>query len=153
MKNNRNIMAAALASAAVLMMPAMHNLTPPPHAGALFPEIPELPAGQKDADHTAVSEPTRKLRQEPKAGGADERDARCLVREEIREEAMIGVFLCSPTNSQPFTNCCEVAICDHEPVCPRCKEEVYPGRDVSNHERRTKRWQMAYGKQKRGARS
>lgn len=30
MKNNRNIMAAALASAAALMMPAMHNLTPPP---------------------------------------------------------------------------------------------------------------------------
>lgn len=51
---------------------------------------------------------------------------------------MATVFLDSPTNSTLFTTCCEVAICDHEKVCPRCRQAVSP-------ETRTARWETAYG--------
>jgi len=51
---------------------------------------------------------------------------------------MSTVYLCSPTNSTMFTTCCEVAICDDEGSCPKCKEDVTPkGRNA--------RWEHAYG--------
>lgn len=62
---------------------------------------------------------------------------------------MIYVHLCSPTNSTIFTNCCRVAINDNQAACPSCKEEVYPGRDASDHQRSMNRWNWAYGKQRR----
>jgi len=62
---------------------------------------------------------------------------------------MRSVFLCSPTNSQMFTSCCETAICEDEACCPKCGDEVYPGKDVSNHQREKSRWFRAYGAQKR----
>lgn len=62
---------------------------------------------------------------------------------------MTTVFLCSPTNSTMFTSCCDVAICDDESFCPLCKSEVYPGVKCSDHERRVKRWEMAYGPTRR----
>lgn len=65
---------------------------------------------------------------------------------------MKSVFLCSPTNSTMFTTCCEVAICDYESHCPSCGEEVYPGVDATEHERRVKRWEEAYGPHRRSAR-
>ena len=64
---------------------------------------------------------------------------------------MIGVFLCSPTNSTMFTNCCQVAICDDQGLCPRCEKEVYPGLDASSHSRGVSRWEMAYGPTRREA--
>lgn len=39
---------------------------------------------------------------------------------------MVGIFWCNPTNSTFFTTCCEVAICDNERKCPRCRKYVYP---------------------------
>ena len=57
---------------------------------------------------------------------------------------MKGVFLCSPTNSQMFTECCSVAICSDQAFCPRCLEEVYPGREATDHQREMRRWIMAY---------
>lgn len=62
---------------------------------------------------------------------------------------MASVFLCSPTNSTMFTTCCEVAICDDQSFCPLCKEEVFPGPDNTNHQRRTMRWERAYGPTRR----
>lgn len=62
---------------------------------------------------------------------------------------MRSVFLCSPTNSQMFTTCCRVAICEDQAHCPRCKEEVYPGKDTTNHQRSTLRWIRAFGEQRR----
>ena len=56
---------------------------------------------------------------------------------------MSSVFLCSPTNSQMFTTCCEVAICDDQALCPHCGREVFP-RSASE------RWQRAYGPIKLG---
>lgn len=58
---------------------------------------------------------------------------------------MKRVFLCSPTNSQMFTECCSVAICSDQARCPGCMEEVYPGEDCSAHQRQGSRWEMAYG--------
>lgn len=60
---------------------------------------------------------------------------------------MIGVFLCSPTNSTMFTNCCRVAINDDQALCPRCRQEVQPGEEATNHERHVARWRQAYRKQ------
>jgi len=62
---------------------------------------------------------------------------------------MKQVFLSSPTNSQMFTRCCNVAICDDQALCPRCREEVYPGMECSDHERSKLRWSQAYGPIKR----
>jgi hypothetical protein len=39
---------------------------------------------------------------------------------------MPSVYHCSPTNSTFFTTCCQVAICDGQQKCPRCKMDVYP---------------------------
>lgn len=62
---------------------------------------------------------------------------------------MIGVFLCSPTNSTMFTECCKVAICDNESKCPSCRDEVYPGEAATDHERNMRRWEYAYGPTRR----
>lgn len=62
---------------------------------------------------------------------------------------MKSVFLCSPTNSTLFTRCCEVAICDHQAYCPSCREEVHPGADATDHQRRVARWNMAFGPTRR----
>lgn len=62
---------------------------------------------------------------------------------------MKRVFLCSPTNSTMFTECCRVAINDDQSLCPRCKEEVYPGKDTTDHQRGAARWEMAYGPTRR----
>lgn len=61
---------------------------------------------------------------------------------------MIYVQLDNPYNSTIFTNCCKVAILEHQADCPMCGEEVYPGREATNHERNKYRWSWAYGKQK-----
>lgn len=62
---------------------------------------------------------------------------------------MAGVYHCSPTNSTFFTRCCSVAICDHQALCPKCKNPVHPhytgDEELSDHERYTSRWNMAYG--------
>lgn len=50
---------------------------------------------------------------------------------------MATVYLCSPTNSTFFTTCCNVAICDHEALCPHCEVEVTPLGHAS-------RWAHAY---------
>lgn len=62
---------------------------------------------------------------------------------------MKSVFLASTTNSTIFTRCCSVAICDNQSFCPRCKEEVYPGQEGSDHQRSMARWEMAYGPTRR----
>ena len=66
---------------------------------------------------------------------------------------MSSVFLCSPTNSQMFTTCCETAICDDQAKCPRCKKDVYPFYEdmpdkerfeYSRHQVNMSRWNRAY---------
>ncbi len=58
---------------------------------------------------------------------------------------MATVFLDNAFNSQMFTTCCEVAICDDQERCPRCKQDVEPkGRNA--------RWESAYGPIRRGHR-
>jgi hypothetical protein len=61
---------------------------------------------------------------------------------------MIYVHLDSPYNSTIFTNCCNVAIQDHQANCPSCKEEVYPGREATTRQRDMNRWNWAYGRQR-----
>lgn len=50
---------------------------------------------------------------------------------------MPSVFYCSPTNSTHFTTCCQVAICEDQQKCPRCKEDVYPFHEDMSPEERT----------------
>lgn len=59
-------------------------------------------------------------------------------------ESTYGVFLCSPTNSQMFTECCEVAICSSQRRCPKCNALIYGHEATSDHQRGTMRWRMAY---------
>lgn len=49
---------------------------------------------------------------------------------------MASVYFCSPTNSTFFTTCCDVAICDDQQECPRCKKDVYPFADGMSDEDR-----------------
>ena len=65
------------------------------------------------------------------------------------EQFMNGVHLSGPTNSTMFTDCCGVAITDNEGRCPLCGEEVFPGDEATHFERRTDRWEMAYGPTRR----
>ena len=58
----------------------------------------------------------------------------------------IGVYLCSPTNSTMFTNCCHVAICNDQPKCPVCKIEIIGSDAESNHARGRIRWRYAFKK-------
>jgi hypothetical protein len=39
---------------------------------------------------------------------------------------MSSVRYSSATNSTFFTTCCQVAICDYQQKCPRCKTDVLP---------------------------
>ena len=39
---------------------------------------------------------------------------------EYSKDNPIGVFHCSPTNSTPFTKCCDAAITEREECCPSC---------------------------------
>lgn len=62
----------------------------------------------------------------------------------MQNEPVYGVFLCSPTNSQMFTECCRVAICNNQKRCPLCNSLIY-GHDVeSEHRRGVVRWRKAY---------
>lgn len=47
------------------------------------------------------------------------------------------------TNSTMFTRCCEVAICDDQPCCPKCKRKVVGYDAESKHERSKIRWRNA----------
>lgn len=51
---------------------------------------------------------------------------------------MATVFLDGPNNSTLFTTCCEVAILDHQNLCPRCHQDVVPSGGPA-------RWNAAYG--------
>lgn len=55
-----------------------------------------------------------------------------------------GVFLCSPTNSTMFTECCHVAICGDQENCPHCKRRVVGADAESEYWRRRIRWDYAY---------
>lgn len=57
-----------------------------------------------------------------------------------------SVFLCSPTNSQMFTTCCEAAICNDEVRCPNCNSLVVGHDEPNEHERGKKRWRIAFHK-------
>jgi hypothetical protein len=46
------------------------------------------------------------------------------------------------TNSTMFTECCDTAITDSEPNCPKCGRKVI-GYDASSDERRRIRWANA----------
>jgi hypothetical protein len=60
----------------------------------------------------------------------------------INEEYTAGIIPLRPsgTNSTMFTECCEVAICDNEQLCPRCKRKVIGWDANSSHERGQIRW-------------
>ena len=62
----------------------------------------------------------------------------------INEGYKAGVFLCSPTNSTMFTECCETAICNDETKCPKCKRNVIGDDADSDHKRGMIRWNYAY---------
>lgn len=62
----------------------------------------------------------------------------------IAQEEVYGVFLCSPTNSTMFTECCDVTICSYERRCPVCNALIYGHEATSDHERGTMRWKMVY---------
>lgn len=47
---------------------------------------------------------------------------------------MVGTHT-SDWNSQPFTNCCGLAVTAKEWECPGCKQEVAPGKDATEWER------------------
>ena len=47
------------------------------------------------------------------------------------------------TNSTMFTECCEVAICNNESLCPKCKREIIGANEEKDSERGRIRWQYA----------
>ncbi len=55
-----------------------------------------------------------------------------------------GIIKLAPngTNSTMFTECCETAICEDQPNCPKCGRHVV-GWDASRHERSRIRWHNA----------
>lgn len=57
----------------------------------------------------------------------------------------VGVLPLYPqgTNSTMFTECCEVAICDTQGLCPKCKREVIGADDESEYDRGRTRWRYA----------
>lgn len=62
----------------------------------------------------------------------------------MNEELVYGVYLCSPTNSTIFTECCDVAICNSQKRCPKCNSLIYGYDEESDHWRGVKRWKMAF---------
>ena len=61
-----------------------------------------------------------------------------------KQETEAYVFLCSPTNSQMFTTCCESAITSSEKKCPSCGKYVYGHDAESDHKRGVMRWRYAF---------
>ena len=63
----------------------------------------------------------------------------------VNSRQIVGVLPLTPngTNSTMFTECCEVAICDDEKCCPRCKRKVIGHDAPSAHERGVIRWKTA----------
>jgi len=59
---------------------------------------------------------------------------------------VVGVLPLYPsgTNSTIFTECCQVAICDDQPRCPRCHNRVVGWDAESKRERGKIRWDHAY---------
>lgn len=53
------------------------------------------------------------------------------------------VYVCSPTNSQLFTSCCDVAITPKEEKCPKCNNIVSGYDSNSEHRTNRMRWSMA----------
>ena len=66
--------------------------------------------------------------------------------EDLKNEPVYGVNLCSPTNSTIFTNCCDTAICNHQKRCPSCDSLIHGHDAGSDHKRGNWRWSMAYKK-------
>lgn len=62
----------------------------------------------------------------------------------INPECTAGVYLCSPTNSTMFTECCDVAICDSEGSCPKCGREIIGHAEEADHKTHKTRWNYAY---------
>jgi len=67
---------------------------------------------------------------------------------------MSDVRLSGPTNSQLFTTCCGLAICEDQERCPGCNVSVWPFDDdmepdernqYERHEVRQLRWRRAFG--------
>ena len=50
----------------------------------------------------------------------------------------------SGTNNTFFTECCDTAICDDEPNCPRCGRKIIGWNAESENERHKIRWRHAY---------
>ena len=63
----------------------------------------------------------------------------------INEGYVVGIVPLEPqgTNSTLFTECCEVAICDDQSRCPKCKRDVVGFDEDSPHERGKVRWRNA----------
>ena len=63
----------------------------------------------------------------------------------INEGFIAGIrsLIPSGTNSTMFTECCETAICNDEPNCPRCKRKVVGWDAESQHQRGIVRWRYA----------
>ena len=49
----------------------------------------------------------------------------------------------SGTNSTHFTECCNAAICDDQPSCPSCGEEVIGYDELTPYDRGRVRWAYA----------
>ena len=69
----------------------------------------------------------------------------------INEGYLINVVPLNPsgTNSTFFTECCHVAICDCEGICPICKRKVIGYDAESNAEAHRIRWESAASHWKR----
>jgi hypothetical protein len=62
----------------------------------------------------------------------------------VNEGYVVNIMPLMPqgTNSTMFTECCQVAICDNQAMCPRCKQKVI-GWDETPESRRRIRWENA----------
>jgi hypothetical protein len=63
----------------------------------------------------------------------------------INPGIIAGVMSLHPqgTNSTLFTECCEVAICNDEAKCPKCKREIIGYNAYTLSERAKIRWKYA----------
>lgn len=69
----------------------------------------------------------------------------------VNKDYPVGIVPIMPqgTNSTMFTECCEVAICDDETHCPKCKRKVVGFDAESAYERGRIRWKNATSHWKR----
>ena len=65
-----------------------------------------------------------------------------------QQEEVSGVFLTNEHNSQVFTTCCNVAICEDQQRCPKCRRLVVGWDATSYHKRDMIRWKYAYRKKR-----